>query len=121
VVIRKAGRLHGAVRGGRQSLRYAAPMPLHVPNTVDPMAAQMAQLLAGSDLDELREIVKRWVAEAPTGAQRRMYENFGARLIELKQALADAPAQPTREELEQALTMMLRLAAQQTAGSPPAR
>jgi urease accessory protein UreF len=78
-------------------------MPVHVPNTIDPMAAQMAQLLAASDLDELREIVKRWVAEAPTGSQRRMYENFGARMIELKHALAEAPVQPTREELESAL------------------
>jgi urease accessory protein UreF len=101
--------------------RYASPMPVHVPNTVDPMAAQMAQLLADSDLDELREIIRRWVAEAATGAQRRMYENFGARLVELKQALAEAPVQPTREELEQALTMMLRLAAQQTTGTPPPR
>jgi urease accessory protein UreF len=90
------------------------PMPLAP--TVDPMAAQMAQLLAGSDLDELREIVKRWVAEAPTQGQRRMYENFGARLVELKHALAEQPVQPTREELESALTMMLRLAAQQTDG-----
>ena len=72
-------------------------------------------------LDELREIVKRWVAEAPTGPSRRMYENFGARMIELKQALAEAPTQPTREELEQALTMMLRLAAQQTSGASPPR
>src|SRR4051794_41501461 len=97
-------------------------MPAHVPNTVDPMAAQMAQLLAESDLDELREIVKRWVAEAPTGASRRMYENFGARMVELKHALAEAPTQPTREELEQAVTMMLRLAAsQQTSGAPPPR
>ena len=33
----------------------------------DPMAVQMAQLLAGSDADELREIIRRWVAEAPAG------------------------------------------------------
>jgi hypothetical protein len=96
-------------------------MPVHVPNSVDPMAAQMAQLLAHSDLDELREIVKRWVAEAPTGNQRRIYENFGARMVELKHALAEAPVQPTREELETALTMMLRLAAQQAPGTMPGR
>lgn len=76
------------------------------------MAAQMAQLILGSDLDELREVVKRWLAEAPTGNVRRQYETFGAKLIELKQALAEQPVQPTREELELALTMMLKLAAQ---------
>lgn len=79
--------------------------------TVDPMAAQMAQLLTGSDLAELREIVRRWVAEAPTERMRAHYEEFGKRLIALKERLADAPAEPTREEIESALTMMLRLAA----------
>lgn len=78
----------------------------------DPMAVQMAQLLATSDLDELNEVVRRWLHEAPSGPVRRQYEEFGRRLIELKQALAEAPVQPTREELELALTMMLRLAAE---------
>ena len=76
------------------------------------MAAQMAQLLAGSELDELREIIKRWVAEAPTEGTRRQYQEFGSRLVELKQALAEAPAVPTIEELETALTLMLKLAAE---------
>jgi phage baseplate assembly protein W len=88
--------------------------------TVDPMAAQMAQLLCASDLDELREVIERWVATAATGQQRRIFQNFGARLVELKQELARAPVQPTREELETALTMMLRLAAQ-SEGQPPPR
>lgn len=79
--------------------------------TVDPMATQMAQLLVGSEIDELREIIKRWIAEAPTEGTRKHYQEFGARLIELKEALADAPVKPTREELETALTMMLKLAA----------
>jgi hypothetical protein len=65
-----------------------------------------------SDLDELREVVARWLAEAPTGAIRRQYEEFGQRLIELKQALSEAPVEPSQEELELALTMMLRLAAE---------
>lgn len=86
--------------------------PMAISPTVDPMAAQMAQLLAGSDLDELREVVARWVATAVTGQQRRVYQNFGARMIELKQELSSSRVQPTREELEMALTMMLRLAAQ---------
>ncbi len=85
-------------------------MPLEP--TVDPMAAQMEELLTASDLDELREVIARWVATAVTGQQRRVFQNFGARLVELKQELARAPVQPTRTELESALTMMLRLAAQ---------
>ncbi len=75
------------------------------------MAAQMTQLLLGSDLDELREVVKRWLVDAPAGGSRRMYEELGSRLIEMKQALMDQPVQPTFEELQAALTMMLRLAA----------
>lgn len=82
------------------------------------MAAQMAKLLAGSDLDELREIVKRWIAEAPTERIRRQYEAFGSRLVELKLELARAPVAPTIEELELALTMMLKLAAEHS-GPPP--
>ena len=91
-------------------------MPLE--STVDPMAAQMAQLLTASDLDELREIIERWAATAVTGQQRRVFQNFGARLVELKQELSRSPVQPTREELESMLTMMLRLAAQSD-GKPP--
>ena len=76
------------------------------------MAAQMARLIVDSDLDELREVVKRWLAEAPTGNVRRQYEVFGAKLVEMQQALAEQPIQPTREELELALTMMMKLALQ---------
>lgn len=94
-------------------------MPSPIMSTVNPMAAQMAQLLVGSDLDELREVVKRWVAEAPTDGTRRQYQEFGARLVELKQALAEAPAQPTIEELELALTMMLKLAAESGGKAKP--
>jgi hypothetical protein len=80
------------------------------------MARQMAKLLASSDLDELREVIARWLAEAPTDRVRQQYQRFGAKLLELKQALASAPQQPSEEELELALTMMLKLAAQ---GGPP--
>jgi len=76
------------------------------------MARQMAELLVKSDLDELREIVERWVAEAPTERSKRQYRDFGAKLLELKGALASAAVQPSREELELALGMMLKLAAQ---------
>ena len=86
--------------------------PMSLQPSVDPMAAQMAQLLSASDLDELREVIARWIATAVTGQQRRVYQNFGARLLELKQELARTPVQPSREDLEAALTMMLRLAAQ---------
>ncbi len=80
-------------------------------NGSDPMARQMAKLLASSDLDELREVIDRWLAEAPTERVRQQYHRFGAKLLELKQALAAARQQPSEEELELALSMMLKLAA----------
>ena len=85
------------------------------------MARQMAKLLASSDLDELREIVARWVAEAPTERVKQQYPRFGAKLVELKHALAAAPLQPSEEELELALTMMLKLAAEGGSDREPPR
>jgi hypothetical protein len=77
----------------------------------------MAELLSASDEAELREIVDRWAAEAPTERIRGQYRVFGAKLLELKAALGQAPTPPTREELVLALDMMLRLAAM--GGEPP--
>jgi hypothetical protein len=76
----------------------------------EPMARQLAELLAGSDLEELREIVLRWKASAGSERERKQYEELGSRLIELKAELARAPVPPTQEELESVLVMMLRLA-----------
>jgi hypothetical protein len=78
----------------------------------DPMAKQLATLLASSDYDELEEVVRRWRETAPDEASRRHYDKLGGKLLELKKALGEAPVQPTSEELEMALTMMLKLAAQ---------
>jgi hypothetical protein len=86
-----------------------------VQSSVDPttaMARQMAQLLSSSDAGELGEVVERWVAEAPSERMKARYREFGTKLLELKSALAGAATQPSREELELALTMMLKLAAQ---------
>lgn len=83
------------------------------------MAQQLAQLLAGSDLDELREVVRRWRETASSEGAKRRYDELGGRLLELKAALTEAPVRPTQEELELALTMMLKLAAEHGSGEPP--
>jgi hypothetical protein len=75
------------------------------------MAAQMARLLCESELAELEEIVRRWIAEAPNERIRQTYQTFGAELLELKHALAELPQRPSREELEFQLNLMLQLAA----------
>lgn len=85
--------------------------------TTDPaterMAAQMAQLLTQSDLPELEQIVALWIKDAATSTERGICQRFGAQLLELKkQFIALGTSQPTTQELELALTMMLQLAAQ---------
>ena len=82
------------------------------------MAAQMARLLTRSDADELGAIVERWVHEAPTERIRQTYRAFGARLVELRQAIAETGVQPAEAELAQTLTMMLKLAAPSGQGAP---
>ena len=54
----------------------------------------------------------RYRAYPSTEAAAREAQRLAAAMT-LKHALAEAPVHPTREELESALTMMLRLAAQQ--------
>lgn len=105
-------------RPGRE-VKVPAPLALGpgsgIPADImaDPMATQIAGLLVDSDLEELEEIVKRWVAEAPDALMRHHYQEFGGKLIELKRQLHTLPVQPGREELEMAVDMMLKLAAQQ--------
>jgi urease accessory protein UreF len=76
------------------------------------MAAHMAQLLADSDLEELEEIVARWLKDAPNDSQRHQYRKFGDSLLALKRELVSKNSTPSREDLEVALTMMMELAAQ---------
>jgi hypothetical protein len=79
---------------------------------VDPMASQIATLLADSDLEELVEVVKRWVMEAPNDAMKHHYTQFGGKLIELKRQISELPTQPKKEDLEVAISMMLKFASQ---------
>ena len=110
--------MHASVAAAPWFGRLFWPPPCklwHVEDAVGsphPMAAQLARLLTRSDVDELEEVVRRWLAAAPTAQHRKQFEQFGAKLIEMKQALAEAPYHPTEEELTITLTMMLNLAAQ---------
>ena len=83
----------------------------------DRMAAQLARLLTESDGAELAEIVRRWKLTAVTAAQRVAMEKMADQILALRAAFEQAPVKPTREELELALRMMLRLAASGGGGS----
>jgi hypothetical protein len=74
------------------------------------MAAQLAQLLSGSDRAELAEIVQRWRTTAVTSGQQAAMDKMAEQILALAAAIDHAPAKPTREELELALKMMLRVA-----------
>lgn len=83
------------------------------------MAAQLAKLLATSDVEELAEVVARWKETAATDRDRLAMEEMGQRLLDVKRALATAPKQPTAEELEEMLRIMLLLASDPEAVKPP--
>lgn len=74
------------------------------------MATLLATLLTRSDVDELREVLDEWRAQAVTDAQRSVMDRMAGQILDLKAALREAPREPTREELEDALRVMLRLA-----------
>lgn len=81
------------------------------------MARQLATLLSRSDAAELREILVEWQAQAVTREQRRVMDQMSGRILDLKAALDAAPVQPTPEELEEALRVMLALAQQHPGGT----
>ena len=80
----------------------------------DRMAAHLAQLVTTSDRAELEEIVARWKQTAVTPAQSAAMDKMAEQVLALRAALDQAPVPPTREELELALRMMLKLAASAT-------
>ena len=75
-----------------------------------PMASQLAQLLSDSDLEELEEVVSRWLKDAPSEPVHHHYKILGERLLQLKRELSVLPQPPQREDLEIALSMMLNFA-----------
>jgi hypothetical protein len=78
---------------------------------LDVLAANLAQLLTGSDRQELEEVLRRWRQTAASPEQRKLMEKMGEQIVALKGAFDLAPQPPSREEVELALRMMLRLAA----------
>ena len=76
----------------------------------DRMAAQLALLVTTSERAELEEVVARWKQTAATRDQRAAMDKMADQVLALRAALDQAPVPPTREELELALRMMLRLA-----------
>lgn len=83
------------------------------------MARHLAKLLASSDVEELVEVVARWKETASTDLELRAMEEMGERLLDVKRALASAPKQPTAEDLEEMLRVMLLLASDPEAVKPP--
>ena len=81
-------------------------------DATDRMAAQLAELVTSSDRAELLEIVERWKQGAATPGQRAAMDKMAEQVLALRTALEQAPAPPSRDELELALRMMLRLASQ---------
>ena len=78
-----------------------------------PLACQLAPLI-DRDVDELRQIVARWVVDEPSEQERARYRCFGAGLSRLKQRIEARTTPPTEEEIEIALTVLLVIAGKRT-------
>jgi hypothetical protein len=74
-----------------------------------PLANELAPLM-DRQVEELHEIVARWILSADDGGERARYRAFGSELRAVKQRIAARPEPPTQEEVEIALTALLVLA-----------
>ena len=73
-----------------------------------PLATHLAPLI-DRDIDELREIVARWVLNESSEAERARYRRFGAELGALKARISAQKVAPSDEEVEMALSALLAI------------
>jgi hypothetical protein len=83
------------------------------------MARQLAHLVATSDVAELTEAIRRWKESTPSEETRRLMEEMGGRILDVRRALDAADKQPTEDELEEVLRIMLLVATDPQAVKPP--
>jgi len=74
-----------------------------------PLATTLAPII-DHDVEELREIVARWIVNEPSESERARYRRFGSELRALKLRILNRPCPPSEEEVEIALVAMLVLA-----------
>jgi len=74
-----------------------------------PLASELAPIM-DREVDELHQIVARWVVREEREPERNRYRLFGADLREVKRRIAARGVPPTSEEVEIALTALLVLA-----------
>ncbi|HLV20869.1 MAG TPA: hypothetical protein VKZ49_08300 [Polyangiaceae bacterium] len=79
-----------------------------------PLATQLAPLI-DRDVEELRQIVARWIVNEPCETERARYRAFGVELRALKSRILRRPIPPSEEEIEIALTALLALAGRRRA------
>jgi hypothetical protein len=82
-----------------------------------PLACELAPVI-DRDVEELHQIVARWVVQAPSEVEQARYRFFGAGLRELKRRIHARHIPPTQEEIEIALTVLLVLAGRRAGISP---
>lgn len=61
------------------------------------------------EVDELHQIVARWIVNEPSEVERARLRAFGAELRAMKVRIGRRPTPPSEEEIEIALTAMLAL------------
>lgn len=74
-----------------------------------PLATQLAPLM-DLNVEELHQIVARWIVNEPSELERARLRAFGSELRKMKARIERRPTPPSEEELEIALTALLALA-----------
>jgi hypothetical protein len=82
-----------------------------------PLASELAPQIH-RDVEELHQIVARWVVTAKSQQERAKYRVFGSGLRELQNRIAVRGTPPTQEEIEIALTVLLVLAGRRAHPEP---
>jgi hypothetical protein len=75
--------------------------------------------MMNNDVEELRQVVARWVINESSEAERARLRMFGAELRAMKTRIQRRPTWPSEEELEIALTAMLAIAGRSQVSRAP--
>jgi hypothetical protein len=80
-----------------------------MPFVPHPLASHLAPIM-DRDVDELREIVARWVVSESSESERARYRRFGAELRAMQARIFARATPPSEEEVEIALAALLAIA-----------
>jgi hypothetical protein len=84
-----------------------------------PLASALAKII-DRDVEQLHEVVARWVVVESDPEERARYRAFGSELSAVKRRIKARETPPTQEEIEIALAALLVLAGRRAGVGPKA-